>query len=376
MLAKPHHDCAVRRLSVYGRAMGKNHPPTQEEIARAMTHFRAKEKQRLEFAEKYGDMRVPQVVRAGNKLYSAIEGGLYAQTYEGDYNFPNVLHDHALLFFGVPYLEDEEKRPLGQRHPALQWMYNSVEHNQARIKNKVSGYDQQGFTAAWLRFAYDLYTIRDNAKLERRMKKRLLSKREFQGARHDLKVAAVCVAAGFHVEFENEKDNSIGHAEFIGTSKSGLRIAVEAKSRHRYGVHSFKGGKQVDPGAKANIRDIILDAYKKRTDLPLYAFIDANLPPAVNKEQLYASMGEIHDTMADLEKEGYAEPCSANALFVCNDPSHYVGNRQIDNDTDNLWIMDFEAVCPRVPHPELDVSVRLKRAYTQRIAPPEDIPQF
>ena len=75
-----------------------------------------------------------------------------------------------------------------------------------------------------------MYTIRDNAKLEKRMKKRLLSKMEFQGARHELKVAAVGIAAGFHVEFENEKDNSIGHAEFIGTSKSGLRIAVEAKS--------------------------------------------------------------------------------------------------------------------------------------------------
>ena len=77
-----------------------------------MALFRAKEKQRLEFAEKYGDMRVPQVVRAGNKLYSAIEGGIYAQTYEGDYNFTNIPHDHALIFFGVHYLEDEEKRSL------------------------------------------------------------------------------------------------------------------------------------------------------------------------------------------------------------------------------------------------------------------------
>jgi hypothetical protein len=85
-----------------GRAMAKNHPPTQEEIARAMALFRAKEKQRLEFAEKYGDMRVPQVVRAGNKLDSAIEGGLYAQTYEGDYNFTNVLHDQHCSFSGCP----------------------------------------------------------------------------------------------------------------------------------------------------------------------------------------------------------------------------------------------------------------------------------
>ena len=204
------------------------------------------------------------------------------------------------------------------------------------------------------------------------MKERLLSKKDVQGARHELRVAALCVAAGFNIEFENEKDNATGHVEFIGTDKSGMKIAVEAKSRHRHGVQGFEGGKKLEPGSKVDVRGIILEAFKKETNLPLYAFIDANLPSATTKEQLYDWLRELHDTMAVLEKEGYANSCPTNLLFVCNDPSHYVGSRQINTETDNLWIMHFEPTDPRVPHPAIDMPARLKRAYTQRISPPDE----
>jgi hypothetical protein len=212
--------------------------------------------------------------------------------------------------------------------------------------------------------------------LAQSLKERLLSKVAFQGARHELKVAAVGVSAGFEIEFENDKNNKISHAEYIGTDKDGTKIAVEAKSRHRFGVHGFEGGKQVEPGASANLRDIILDAYKKKTALPLYAFIDANLPSASSQEQLDAWFKEICDTMVDLDKEGYTEPCPTNVLFVCNDPSHYVGDRHIDNMTDGIWLLDFEATIPRVPHPATNVRDRLKLAFDQRTAPPDEIPDF
>jgi hypothetical protein len=352
--------------------------PTSEEIQKVLEIFRAKEKERREFAEKYGDMKPLMVIKAGDKLMTAIEGGLYMQTREGPYNFINILHDHALLFFGEPYLEEEETKPLEQRHPALQWMYRLIEHRQKLERDGQTDQesDQLGVGAAWLRFAYDLYTIRDNAKLQTRMRERLLSKKDFQGARHELRVAALCVAAGFNIEFENDRDNTIGHAEFIGTDKSGIKIAVEVKSRHRHGVQGFEGGKQLKPGSKVSIRDIVLDAYKKKTGLPLYVFIDANLPPTESQEQLLDWMREIHDTMSDLEKESFGDTCPANVTFISNDPSHYLEEKQINNDTDHLWIMHFESTDPRVPHPAPDMTIRLKRAYTQRIAPPDEIPNF
>jgi hypothetical protein len=341
------------------------------EAAFFQAKFRTQEFERRAFAEQYGEARAPMVVSVGGKLVSALEGGLYAQTREGPYNFMTVLHDHALMFFGVHYLEEEEKRPIEERHPALQWMYYMVANSQ-----RLEPTEQQGFSAAWWRFAYDLFTIRDNAKLELRMKERLLSKRFFQGARHELRVAALCIAAGFNIEFENEKDNRIGHAEFIGTDKTGLRIAVEAKSRHRYGVQGFTEGKRHPVGSKVDIRDIILDAYKKKTPLPLYAFVDANLPSVVSDEQFQEWWAEINQCMLDLESEGYADPCSANILFVCNDPSHYVGDRRLEHDNDNLWLINYPARSPRAAHPASDMVERINRAHRQRVAPPADIPDF
>ncbi len=351
--------------------------PTPTEIAQVMAIFRAKDEKKRVFADMYGDMRPPIVIKHGGKLMTAFEGGIYLQTQEGPYNFVNVLHDHALMFFGVPYLEAQERKEINERHPALQWMYHSVEHHQMLLRDYGNiENDQLGFFVSWIRFAYDLYTIRDNAKLERRLKLRLLSNKDFQGARHELRVAAVAVAAGFQIKFENEADNATGHAEFVGTDQSGLKIAVEAKSRHRHGVQGFQGGRHLEPGSKVDIRNIILDAYKKKTNIPMYVFVDANLPPAIEKKQIQVWLAEIYDTMADLSKEGYADACAANTLFISNDPSHYVGNRQINNDTDALWFIHFEAKEPRVPNPTADMTERLYRAFTQRITPPSDIPDF
>jgi hypothetical protein len=254
-------------------------------------------------------------------------------------------------------------------------MYAHVEHHN-KLDEDQQTKDQLGFAAAWFRFAYDLFTIRDNAKLESKMKQRLLSKQYFRGARHELRVAAISIAAGFSIEFEDEQDNKIGHAEFIGTDRAGMKIAVEAKSRHRYRVQGFTGGRRLEPGSSADLRGIILDAYKKETVLPLYAFVDANLPSPTSQEHLYDWWREIHDTMSELKKEGYGESCPANALFICNDPSHYIGGKQIINEFDNLWILHFESKDPRVAHPAPDMPARFKKAYTQRIAPPDNIPDF
>ena len=175
---------------------------------------------------------------------------------------------------------------------------------------------QIGGGAAWFRFAYDLFTIRDNAKLQDVLRKRLLTGKDFQGARHELWVAALCVVAGFDLTFEDETDNTRGHPEFIATDRfSPAKIAVEAKSRHRRGVKGFKGGVDRNPGESVDVRGLVLDAYSKSKDLPLYVFVDVNLPPVADEETWNQWLGEIDTTMSDLQAEGYADPCPANIVF-------------------------------------------------------------
>jgi hypothetical protein len=110
--------------------MTRNNPPTPEELARISRVFKEKDDKQRAFIEQYGHMRKPNVVRAGKTTYSVIEGKIYAYTTDEHINFMSVLHEHALMFFGNDYLDEEEQKPFEKRHPAVQWMNKFVEiHN-------------------------------------------------------------------------------------------------------------------------------------------------------------------------------------------------------------------------------------------------------
>lgn len=343
----------------------------------AIQKFSKKESQRREFTESHGHIRPPMAVKAfDDKMVIAIGGSLYQQTREGPYTFLHAIHDHALHFFGEPMLDAEEKKPFEQRHPALQWMQIFVDHQNAYLSKeaKNSTAPAIGAGAAWYRFAYDLFTIQDNSQVNHALRKRLVDPTTFQAARHELWVAALCVAAGFDLQFENEADNSTKHPEFIAVDRlSANKIAVEAKSRHRRGVKGFTGGRDIAPGEMIDIRRLITDAYLKQTDLPFYIFIDVNLPPA--DEQTWERwMHELDKTIWEMEQEGYGDPAYENALLFSNDPSHYIVDGPIGSDADMLWLKHYKPVNPRIPHPVPDVLDRLLKAHTQRTSPPRDFP--
>lgn len=354
---------------------GRVSAPNYEKVIQI---FQKKEKEKQLFEEKYGHARPPISVKMDGKVLSVVGGSIYMQTREGRYTFLHLLHDHALLFFGTDYLEQEEGKPLELRHPAIQWMQAYVDHSQETNLSfdRIASGSQIGASAAWGRFAYDLFTIRDNVRLESRLKKRLLTIKDFQSARHELWVAALCVAAGFDIEFEDESDNSNKHPEFIAIDrKSSIRIAVEAKSRHRRGIKGFSSGSETKIGERVDIRGIVLDAYKKSGDIPLYVFIDVNLPP-VSRDDFSRWLGEIDSTMNDLATEGYADPCPANIVFFNNDPSHFLADSPIGNESDDLWIKYYEAKNPKIDHPNGDICGRLLKAHQQRVSPPADFPMF
>lgn len=322
---------------------------------------------REEHVAKYGHARRPVGVEVNGKMWIAIDGAIYQQAEEGPYNFINAIHDHALHFFGEEMLEIEEAKAFADRHPAIQWMHAHVE-----LYERDRDMFQNGNGAAWYRFGYDLYTIRDNAKLQNELKQKLLRPNDFQAARYELKVAALCATAGFDLQFEDERDNSRTHPEFVGTDRlTGAKIAVEVKSRHRKGVLGFTGGLDLAPGVFVDVRKNILEAYKKQPGLPFYVFIDANLPPA-NNATMHRWECELEQTMQDLDTEGYASPCQANAIFFTNDPSHFVGSRGIGGKEDKLWVRCFTALEPLISHPGSDMTKRLLAAHMQRVSPPTD----
>ena len=341
-------------------------------IRHAKEIFRQKDENREKFVEQFGHIRPPQLLDMPDGMFACVGSSLYKQTRPGDYTFLHVVHDHALLFFGEDYLKEQEQIPLHSRHPALQWMYKYVE------QTETGEVTQTGAGAAWYRFAYDLYTIRDNANLETVLRERLLDIDHFQGARHELWTTALFIAANFEINFENEADNSRKHPEFVATDReSTAKIAVEAKSRHRRGVKGFAGGALKPPGAKVGVRSLVIDAYQKESCLPLYVVVDANLPPQTQDYGLEGWLQELDCMMNDLAAEGYADPCPANAIFFHNDPSHYLVDERIGSKFDELWITDYVPMNPRTPNEFTSViRDRILKAHRQRLHPPENIPDM
>ena len=327
------------------------------------TKMRQSEAEHRDFVEKHGHIRRPMGVEMNGRIHSVLGSSIYVQAEPGPYNFINAIHDHALNFFGIERLEAEESRDLSDRHPALQWMY---EH----IDAAPHGAKQDGNGAAWFRFAYDLFTIRDNAQLQLDLREKLLAPKSFQAARYELKVAAICAAAGFDLAFEDERDPKTKHPEFVGTDRfTGTKIAVEAKSRHRRGVLGFVGGLERPPAEKVDIRKLVLEAYAKRPQHPFYVFVDLNLPPA-NAGDMERWESELRGTLNDLEAEGYLDACPANITFFTNDPSHYVGRDAIGGTADMIWVRCTSARTPQIPHPDSDIERRLLTAHKQRLVPP------
>jgi len=231
-------------------------------------------------------------------------------------------------------------------------------------------YRPSGSSVAWGRLGYDLFTVRDNAKLLAKLSRELRNPDEFQSARCELLTCSIAVTAGFEIQFEDEADTNKRHVEFVAVhTEAGISISVEAKSRRRNGVLGFKGGHAGDPGAKVKIRSLLEDALGKAPEYPLYVFVDVNLPFGTKEERM-RWLTEIQQTVHDLHAEGYLRDSLLHGVLFMNDPSHYIGPRHLGAPTDSLWAYPVKLRELKLPESGDDVLDRLLLAWTQRNAPP------
>lgn len=126
---------------------------------------------------------------------------------------------------------------------------------------------------AFVLFAYDLFTVADNARIQSSLLERLLHLDQYQGARYELFCAACLIRAGFKLDFEDEGDSTRSHCEFTATHKKSKKpFSVEAKSRHRSREQAG------EPKLSARTYKIIQEALKKDASHERIVFIDVNLP--------------------------------------------------------------------------------------------------
>lgn len=233
------------------------------------------------------------------------------------------------------WLEHEEARPAAERHPFANWLIAFGEF--------LSAFDQLEDPTSYRRVltpeataltiaGTDLYYLDDSRKLQDALLARMIDPIAFQGALYEVSVAATMMRAGFRIEFEDEADSSRKHPEFVATQRrSGTRIAVEAKSIHWQGVMGFKLGNppptvQEASGHKiaARVCGQVQRALRKAQGLPMYVFVDLNLPPAVVETHAASIQSELAEILPQVDMgfndHGVFTGRAMNLLIVTNRP--------------------------------------------------------
>jgi hypothetical protein len=230
---------------------------------------------------RFGHARPP--ISAEHQGYRFVAVGnhlLYKPANEAKY-FADFLLALMANVFGRAWWDAEVAKPRDQRHPAFQWRYKAMTYQNKQPKTADGIYVAQptGPMFAYYTFAYDLFVVQDNGRLDARLLERLKHPDQFQGARHELFAEATCIRAGFTIEHEDEADGSIRHAEFTATHKAtGERVSVEAKSKHRPGVVGQPGEREPLGSHYLPVTKLLKDAIAKKPAYPLVVFLEMNLP--------------------------------------------------------------------------------------------------
>ncbi|MBN3756080.1 SEC-C domain-containing protein [Paraburkholderia sp. Tr-20389] len=350
--------------------------PSQEQFRQVREFFNLQQMKLADFKERHGTGRIPvhtpfnngHAFAVGNEIHMIEAGG-----------FPDFIDRLAISTIGFDWIEAEREKPVEDRHQLVNWLDVIDRHNQdPQRPQKPEGFAPIGAKGTWLRMSYDLFTIRNNASLSKRILARLKSRDQFQGALYELCVTASFIAAGFEIEFEDETDNTRDHPEFVACDpKTGLRIAVEAKSRHRLGVHGHASGKEWASGQFIDVRRLLHDALSLDTEIPYYVFVDVNLPAPKDNDEYRSWLAELKATLEDCENHGFdKDDFPSNAVIFTNDPTHYFLEEFVHPAQAALWYLKTQHKHPKIAHPSEDMVSRVATAFFQRSTVPDtsDIP--
>jgi hypothetical protein len=225
--------------------------------------------QEMQRRRNYGDIRLIVHATFQGKKMVAVSDQLFC----GEWKFfPDFLRFYLPQVLTTEWVRAENCKSLAQRHPIMKWWQGMNEYlktiNQAQ--GQINGFQPDGATLAVMLLAYDLYVLRHHQALQAEVLRRLKQHTSFQGARHELFVAATCIRAGCKLDYEDETDRSRGHVEFHATHRaSGAVFSVEAKSRHD------EPGKK---SARRRVGGLVNAALAKPRCHPFVIFVDVNAP--------------------------------------------------------------------------------------------------
>jgi hypothetical protein len=181
-----------------------------------------------------------------------------------------------------------------------------------------------GWTQYLLSAAFDVASLIHAGALPDGVLRRLRSVDQYQGARYELAVAAIFARLGLQIDWiADEDERETKHPEFFAV-RDDLKIAVEAKSRHRPGVIHTAGEHVDEKAMRGDVERLYNRANAKEVGaVPFMVFIDVNAPPSPGVHSFETQWAR--DIRSWLPADESA-PATYRSLCVTNFSPHYNGS--------------------------------------------------
>jgi hypothetical protein len=267
--------------------------------------------------------------------------------------FTDFLLEYGFARFGKEWLEKQQQSDPAHQHPMFVWRRQAYDFmtSQPRRSDGTFAATPNGPLAACNSFYYDLYTADDNSILDESLLERLRNPDQFQGALHEVFVAATCLRAGYSIVPEDERNPTGKRVEFIAVHNATQQhVLVEAKSRHRAGVLAMSGPRDDNPDIR--FRSLINNAISKDPSNPLAIFVDTNLP--MNRAEPFYKpislnpivMSKAMTALVQKIRIDYGGVDPYNLLVFSNHPQHYSNDHSMAQGSHWAAIISRK---PRVP---------------------------
>jgi hypothetical protein len=222
----------------------------------------------------------------------AVGAKLHWQKEERWRTFHVFLNDHFLSWLGAKWVAEEKAKPAAERHTIIKWLEQSGADlaKYGKSGGGVRTGPMTGAIRAYLNLAYNIYLIGHNTPAQgdavvRSYVRRLKSARsdDFVGAVFETYAAAAFLKAGFELEFENERDGSTSHVEFVATYPgTGKKFSVEVKARDWSSVSS----RDNPESRRLRVASKLNQAVAKQAPYTRVVFIEINVPEIIQTREL------------------------------------------------------------------------------------------
>lgn len=312
-----------------------------------------------------------KVFALGNKIYA---------------NCPQNTTFHEFLIeilkgtIGLDWFREQATLSANRRHfisVCLEKTGECIERSQSsakRINNEVVAVTLDGYSKSLLSLAFDVCSLIHSHKLPPPLLERLKNRDQYQGARYEIAIAAIFSRLECDIEFTDGNSKN-KHCEFVATHKpTGSILAVEAKSKHRFGVlHQLGLLAPIEKLLSARmIKRLFNEALEQNPkDVPFAVFIDVNSPitPDIgigDKPWVKDVKNLINRKLSGVVPQEYP----LNAAFFTNFSYHY----QAEDKAERGEAVSIVIPHPKFPPPNFEFFGYIKSALDNYgIVPPIDI---